>query len=407
MMEVQKYLKENGLQKLQDEFKIVVTDYPDIVVLNYNQIESNRFHPIVDECRALILEKDTWNVVARSFSRFYNLSEGVQQKEGVGLERQRIASFDEYATTKIDFSSAIVEEKLDGSIISMYFYNGKWNVSTRKMGYAEGQTNLGRTFSEVFFDAIKNTQIMEIFQNNDYNHFNAHLYTYTFEMVGPENRVVKNYPENKVYLIGIRDNVYGNEYTAENLDKAAMMMEVSRPKYYKTNSLEELIELVKTLPTLDEGFVVKIENKDGSHFRIKVKNPAYLAIAHLRGNGMISPKRILALIMSNDYEEYIVSFPEDKKYFDFVQEEYNKVSDRIFDIYEGARDIKDQKEFALTIIPKVVYSFESGVIFQMRKTKDTLNQILLKLGHEKIAKGMDLKKMFVDKFHVNVEEEEG
>ena len=54
-MNVQKYLEENGLKKLQEEFKIVVTDYPDRVVLNYDQIDSPRFNPICDECRGLIL----------------------------------------------------------------------------------------------------------------------------------------------------------------------------------------------------------------------------------------------------------------------------------------------------------------------------------------------------------------
>jgi len=29
MMEVQKYIRENGLDKLREEFSIIVTDYPD------------------------------------------------------------------------------------------------------------------------------------------------------------------------------------------------------------------------------------------------------------------------------------------------------------------------------------------------------------------------------------------
>jgi hypothetical protein len=37
----------------------------------------------------------------------------------------------------------------------------------------------------------------------------------------------------------------------------------------------------------------EIEVENGSHRRIKVKNPQYVAIAHLRGNnGNISPKNV-------------------------------------------------------------------------------------------------------------------
>jgi len=85
MMQVQKYLKEHGLEKLKSEFSIVVTDYPDFVVLNYNQITSPRFNPIVDECRALILEKGTWKVLCRSFDRFYNWQESVSDTSNLTL----------------------------------------------------------------------------------------------------------------------------------------------------------------------------------------------------------------------------------------------------------------------------------------------------------------------------------
>ena len=407
MLNVQKYLMENGLKKLVEEFKIVVGDYDKFVVLNYNQIESPRFHPIVDECRALILEKDTWKVLCRSFNRFFNISEGVQQSKETSLSTQRIASFKENETKEFDISNAIIETKEDGSILNMWFYDGKWNVSTRKMAYAEGQTALGRTFSEVFFDTAKKTNLMD--EINDPLLIEAwKQYTITFEMVGKENRVVKNYDTDDIVLIGIRHNDSGEEMSVVQLDDWAKVLKVSRPKYYKVNSYEELIELASSLPAMDEGFVMKFEKRgsEGSHFRIKVKNPAYLEIAHMRSNGAISPKRILALIISNDHMEYLSYFECDKPYFDFVEGEYIEVKNRIVSIYEENKGIKDQKEFALTIMPKVVYSFESGVIFGLRKTGGTIDAALEKLGADKITKAMNMKQKFLDKFHIKVEEEE-
>ena len=77
-MKVIEYIKQHGLESLNTDFGIKINEYDDIVVLNYNQIESPKFHPICDECRALILEKGTWKVLARSFTRFFNVGEGIE-----------------------------------------------------------------------------------------------------------------------------------------------------------------------------------------------------------------------------------------------------------------------------------------------------------------------------------------
>jgi hypothetical protein len=71
------------------------TKYPNLVSFKYNQIESPRNHPIVNECRGLILnEKDNWNVVSFPFYRFFNAEEG--------------------HAADIDWNTAVVQEKLDG-----------------------------------------------------------------------------------------------------------------------------------------------------------------------------------------------------------------------------------------------------------------------------------------------------
>jgi hypothetical protein len=43
--------------------------------LNYDQIESAKAHPVVMECRGLILSYPHGEVVARSFDRFFNYGE--------------------------------------------------------------------------------------------------------------------------------------------------------------------------------------------------------------------------------------------------------------------------------------------------------------------------------------------
>lgn len=77
LMEVQKYLRSGKtLKDLKSELGIIFSEYENLVILNYSQIDSPKFHPITMECRGLILEKDTWDIVSFPFRRFFNENEG-------------------------------------------------------------------------------------------------------------------------------------------------------------------------------------------------------------------------------------------------------------------------------------------------------------------------------------------
>jgi tRNA splicing ligase len=81
MLNVQEFLLENqnGLELLKVEpYNLDIKEYESgLVVLNYNQINSPKYDPIVMECRGLILDsKDSWKIVAKSFRRFFNYGEG-------------------------------------------------------------------------------------------------------------------------------------------------------------------------------------------------------------------------------------------------------------------------------------------------------------------------------------------
>jgi len=69
-----KYIKTNGLAKAIDEFKIKVTVYENKVLLKYSQLESPKCVE-TNECRGLILERDTWKVMSYGFYRFFNSGE--------------------------------------------------------------------------------------------------------------------------------------------------------------------------------------------------------------------------------------------------------------------------------------------------------------------------------------------
>ena len=74
-----------------------------LVLLKYNQIDSDLSINMVQECRGLILDsKDDWRVVKFSFSKFFN--------------------WGEKNAADIDWSTARVQAKIDGSLCSCSWY---------------------------------------------------------------------------------------------------------------------------------------------------------------------------------------------------------------------------------------------------------------------------------------------
>ena len=344
MLNVQKYLLNHTLEDLENEFGIVITYYNDRVVLNYSQIDSPKFHPICDECRGLILSYPDYKVLCRSFDRFYNLGEN--------------GYFNEY---EFDITRAYSEVKVDGSLINIYHDRNNWCAATRKRAFAEGETNKGNTFKDVVNRAL-GYPVEEI----DFGGF--HDLTLICEVVSPETRVVVPYKEYRIYLLAARFRNTGRYISRPDLEWIAYELGMATVACYDFKSFDDVIKACKELKPMAEDGEGYVCFDEYTHNRVKIKNPGYLAIAHLRNNGAISNKRIAVLVFNNDYDEYLNYFPEDKEFFDpYILAYHNMIKD-IYDYWNLYGDINSQKEFALTIkdfiIAPILFSIRKGLTME-------------------------------------------
>src|SRR5579885_729603 len=138
MLLVQDFLRthSNGLAELQQKYAILVKQhgtYPNLTLLKYNQLESPLTEPLVQECRWLILDSDdNWRVISRSFNKFFNSAEG--------------------HAAVIDWKTAKVQEKQDGSLCVIYHYDNRWHVQTSGTPDATGDVNgLNLSFADLFW----------------------------------------------------------------------------------------------------------------------------------------------------------------------------------------------------------------------------------------------------------------
>jgi len=143
---------------------------------------------------------------------------------------------------------------------------------------------------------------------------------------------------------------------------------------YQFSSIDDIMKNFREIDAMDEGYV--LWNEKTEH-RVKIKNPDYVAIHHLRNNGVLSPKNIVHLINVNEHEEYLSYFPEDREFFDPYINAYNKLKEEINHLWENTKNIKDQKEFALKVKNKPF----SGILFTMKKgftLKESFDKINIK-----------------------------
>lgn len=341
----------NRLDELKDQLGIFYSITDNLVILSYSQIDSPKTDRIVRMCRGIVLEKDTWNIVSMPFYRFYNFEEVPEERE------------------KFNWDKSVATTKIDGSLISLFNYNNKWYISSRsKIG---GENKVGdniHTFIDLFKMAISPLT---------FDQFTSYLnpdYCYTFELVSPFNRIVTEYKETKIYLIGCRDRLNDfNEIQFKDVyDKFDQKLKdiILIPEIIplvnekgEFRGFEDMKAMANGLNQMDEGFVVTDFSHlvDGNFPRTKVKNSAYVALHHLRGtleNGSITYHNILNIVYKNEVDEVCASLPHyaniirdvQKKYNNWI-DDFNKEINTIKEYFtmENINDPAIKKEFALKI----------------------------------------------------------
>jgi RNA ligase len=332
-MELQEYLREHGLEKLAATYSIKATkhqQYPHLVCLKYSQLDSPMGAKIVQQCRGVILDQSNdWGLVSYPYDKFFNHGEG-------------------HAAT-IDWNSARVYDKLDGSLMTLYFYDGEWRVQSSGTPDGSGEVSgFGMSFAQLFWKVWAELGY-QLPENTDC--------CFMFELTTKYNRVVVVQPTNQLILHGVR-----NVQTLTELDpqpwsaKYGWQLVASHP----LTSWPAVIAAAGQLDPMNlEGYIVC----DRQFHRVKVKSPQYVAIAHLRSS--FSSRRMLEIIMANEGEEFLAYFPEWTDIYQKIKQRYHELIQEITAAYQQHQNIEVQKDFAAAI-KHLPYA---GVLFSLRSGK--------------------------------------
>ena len=331
MLKIQTYLNKYCLEKAIKEFNLKTRDYGSKVLIKYDQLSSPTImaKPEVQECRGIILEKDTWKVMSLAFTKFFNSEEGNAHK--------------------IDWDTAQILEKLDGSLIQVYYdWNNKtWFAATT--GTAEGcglvNNKMGTTFNSLFWDTVSIKYGLNIDKL-------TMGYTYVFELCTPYNIVVKPHGESSATLLTVRNLNTLKEVSRDELLVIGSKLNVPVVSEYdiNANDVGKVKRLLDGLPWSFEGYVVV----DGNFNRIKVKNPSYIAVHYLKGK--TGEHNILSIVKSNEIEEFVSIFPDRKdelyrlkKNYDLLVEKLNTIWSELLILKPKNITKEEKKRYAMEV----------------------------------------------------------
>ncbi len=336
----------NNLQKMIDEKYISVQKHTEADLYIYNYTQKAQFDKVWNEetlsCRGLIMDGNG-NVVARPFRKFFNLEE---QKE---LPAEEFEVF----------------EKWDGSLGITYWLNNKPYIATR-----------GSFTSEQSVVASK--MIQKLYLLHPYSFLRE--YTYLFEIIYPENRIVVDYKGMRgLVLLSIIETQTGKEVPYIELQELKGIFNVVK-RYDGLNDISKIREIVSG--ENKEGFVIRFKNG----LRIKIKYEEYVRLHRLITG--VNARRIWDLLRNNQsLDELLQHVPEEfykwvkitalniKNSFDY----YNEVAGQA---YLDIKDIQSRKEQAQIILKK--YKEYSGLVFSLLDKKDISDSIwkMIKPKHE-------------------------
>lgn len=292
MLEIQKLIRnnpENWETILKSEpYSLYITYIDNRVLFKYRQGISDYNEPIVKEARGLILNRTTFEVVCMGFTKFFLC--------------------DSPFADDIDWSHIQIQEKYDGTLITLYWYDNHWVASTTgtidaynaplEQGYI---TNFGQLFNM----AAERCQLN--YDRLDINH------CYMFELVSPYNQQVVRYEDTKIVHIGTRNLTTLKE---EDVD-----IGIQKPEVYKINSVQDAKNFVNSTQYCGEGFVAC----DKNFHRVKIKSDEWFEWHYKLHNGVMNVSHTLELILNDDAEEFAARYPQYKDYVFDVQEAFFKL----------------------------------------------------------------------------------
>lgn len=317
-MEVINFLSSNNLTNFGDVktalegVGCVVKDEGNLYSLYYrrNPENPNVLTGFQRSCNGVIFEKESNKIVCISYDKFLKLNTDLNEH------------------FKGDFENLVLENSVEGTLIRVFYYEGKFRVATKKCIDAnKSQWGSNKSFGAMFKEAVQGTEFKNFqFENNK---------VYFFNLLHPENSVV--FPRGKVRLDLLE--VFRIEDNKVYLEQSEFKVNY---RHTGISSYNELMEYMnsQTIESMGhQGLVVY--HKNAPYIKQRIQFPLYTKSRKVFGN---EPSLFLKFLGMRDNKEkmveYIKYFPSSKNIFLEYENELIKFVENIHRLYLDVKVFK-------------------------------------------------------------------
>jgi hypothetical protein len=317
-------------------------------VLNYQQVptnkqsEFNKTHPVIRECRNLVVRETSsgWIVLSRSFRRFFNWKE---TKESDIIEEN------------IPTGKVRAYEKKDGSLISVTYFDNAWHIFTRSCDADDNPMKREQLSKPVTYGECVRSLL-------DLNKLNT-KYTYVFELCTELGHITK-YDSVHLSLLTIIDKTTNHELDHDTIQELDVWNKIET---FIPTSVTDLDSRIKSKPVDFEGYVLKYNN-----IRVKYKSDTYVTLHRLRPATASFADFIKAAIENEIDELKLIAsmkpyLSQIDKAATLIESEFTQAQ-QLWDLHED----KSRKAFAIAIIESktalanILFAMKDGKITNIR-----------------------------------------
>jgi RNA ligase len=340
------------------EFKVMEKDW--YTVINYMVAFEDTFSLLRErshynmkirrECRGLIFNTATGDLISRPYHKFFNAGER-----------------EETAINKINlYEPHVVLEKLDGSMIRPIPTKEGFRLAT-KAGITEVAMNAEYFIADDldYYDFIRGC-------------IDAKL-TPIFEWCSRKNRIVVDYPEDQLILTGIRNNFSGTYLPYYNMVELAEHSGIPVVKALAGLAVQNIDLFVKQVREWDDGEGVVLRF-DSGHM-VKVKADEYV-LRHKSKEQINQEKNVLQTILSDSVDDLVpLLTPDDATRLKAFQNAFwlavDDLASEMADLYNGGNTMyPDKKDFATKFVQTMILPIHAPIMYAMKGGKGSRQTIV-------------------------------
>mgnify|MGYP000087113176 FL=1 len=273
-------------------------------------------YPILRQCRGIVYD-DNGVIVARPFNKFFN--------------------WEEHTASELPCMNDTVEitEKMDGSLIIVYKYNGQLMFNTRGSFNSNQALAAEQLFPQMGYSAdwIESGK------------------TYLFEYIGPENRIVVQYSEPKLIHLGIIDNETGKDLPRDTRFECVPVHEFNGGLFN-----HDMYELFSSMELKNkEGFVIRVvADEPRQNFRMKFKTESYKKL-HAMVTGLTTVRIWEYMMLGHSFEDILSICPDEFNNWllevkNSIQAQYDQYLSDVYKAYEEVKCLPTRKEQAMYLM---------------------------------------------------------